>query len=158
MTGRELRDLVVGGALLALVVAAFVTYDPPAEPSSSTSSAPAPAATSSAPGRVELVRRESFCAPDPLAGTVDVRLVLRNRTGRPARVDLFVKRSFHGGNDDGNALDLVRVTVPAHGRRGLGDTYPAHGQRLVRCQLWLSDRGPGGTPDGYRELPIEGAA
>lgn len=156
---RDLRDVLVGAAMLAFVVIAFVTYDGPSSPTSS-SSRPASTRDASPPPdqwttpRVELDRAASSCAPDVLAGTVDVRLVLRNSGPRPARVSVFVKRGFHGGNDDGSALDLVDVEVPAHGRRALADTYPAHGERLVTCRVWLSDRSPGGTRDGYRDLAI----
>lgn len=158
MTRRDLRDVAVGLGLAVLVVVALTTYHaPPSRPAPAPT--PAAPASSSAPARVELVRSASRCAPDELADAVDVRLVLSNRGDHAARVYVFAKRSFAGGNDDGSPLDAVRVTVPAHGRRALADTYPAHGARLVECRVWLGDGGRGGgTRDGYRELPIRGAA
>lgn len=157
MTRRDLRDVVVGLAALAFIVAVVVVYRQGSSDNRATSSsttpqtAPAPAPAPAGP-RVELVRSQSACAPDPIAGRVDVRIMLRNRGDRARTVHLFVKRSFAGGNDDGNALDVVRVSVPAHGRRPLTDTYNAdrHGRPLVQCRLWLDDR--------YLELPVEGAA
>lgn len=137
-------------AALALILVALITYeDPTDKPAAPSSTPPAAAAPAEPPARITLDRAASYCSPDPLAGRVDVRIVLVNRGG-PGTVDLFVKRSFAGGNDDGNALDLAEVRVEP-GRTPIADTYDdGDGHALTRCRLWLDDR--------FVELPIEGAA